>query len=391
MATAIETAVLIETILLQSSVPELLLARDVVDTLYLCVLTDADDRGHHFIAVQISDARLAKFRTGGIDLRAILTEPERPLRFAGWLPPGDEKLIELGPADTFKEAWLPEEGFFLNAFEDEVSADNTVADAMARNAAVIVAGLNPPEARGAHPTINADRLADCLNAFQSLVKRATTAVIRTLPEASRGNYAEDAHVLQVFGFSYSSFNVHLSAKDRPDLFGATVVGDAMTLIDSLMGLTEKSPDEALAGLKQQKGLVLAAYEDLMKFVSEQESSFAYRWSEPARSVAFGHSVTPVAAKAMVQILDSKETEKTEPFTFTGRFTSVNTEVTPRSWRARDLELKPRRGVLHENSFDILDGATIRTEQYTFFCEERLVKPISGRSQPKLFLKSLKKS
>ncbi len=392
MATAIDTTVLIETILLQSSVPELLLARDVVDTTYLCALTDADDRGFHFIAVQISDSRLAKFRTGAIDLRAIVTDPERPLRFAGWLPPGNEHLIDLVQVDEFIEDWLPESGFYLNAFEDEVSVEETVNEAIIRHAAVIVAGLNPPEAMGIRPVINADRLAECLNAFQSLVKRATKAVIRTLPDDLRANYADDAHVLQVFSFSYGSFNVHLAAKDNPDLFGSTIVGDAMKMIDGLMGLTQKSPDEALAGLKEQpKGLVLAAYEELMQFVAEQESAFTYRWSEPAHPVASGHKVTPVAAKAMIEILDSKEIEKTEPFTFTGRFTSVNTDITPRTWRARDLDDKRQTGELHENSTEILNGVTIRTQQYTFFCEERLLKPISGRAKSKLFLKSIKAS
>ena len=58
-------------------VPQILVAADATGTNYLCTLFKNDaESGYHYLAVQISEARLASFTDGQLDLREAYTHPE---------------------------------------------------------------------------------------------------------------------------------------------------------------------------------------------------------------------------------------------------------------------------------------------------------------------------
>ena len=58
-------------------VPQILVAADATGTNYLCTLYQNDtESGYHYLAVQISEARLAAFEGGQFDLRDAYTHPE---------------------------------------------------------------------------------------------------------------------------------------------------------------------------------------------------------------------------------------------------------------------------------------------------------------------------
>jgi hypothetical protein len=201
-------------------------------------------------------------------------------------------------------------------------------------------------------------------------------------------------VLQVFGFSPGSFTVHLASEESGDLLGLTPVGAGLKKIDELMALIQESPDNAYKKLEGNTGHVLAAFEALLELVADQESPMEYRWAEPAMGQGSGFRVTPVGARSMVAVLKTTSALKVEPVTFTGQFTSVNTDKVPFTWRAVDLDGdNPRRrhGRVHDASPDALSGVTIRDIRYTFACEERLEKQASGKIKPTLYLKYASKS
>src|ERR1700674_1211020 len=83
--------VVIDTVLLETDAPDLLLARDIVGTPYLCSLVRVDFTGHLFLAVQISSNRLASLRSGQIDLRSVLAQPEMSMQYEGRLHRGSEE------------------------------------------------------------------------------------------------------------------------------------------------------------------------------------------------------------------------------------------------------------------------------------------------------------
>lgn len=107
----------IQTVLLRTDAPELVVARDAVGTQYLCSLIDRTADGDRFLAIPISTTRLAQFRTGGKDLRSVLAESETGEHFDGWFRRVDGRpAIALAPLPRIPDDWLPDEGFFLNRF-----------------------------------------------------------------------------------------------------------------------------------------------------------------------------------------------------------------------------------------------------------------------------------
>lgn len=380
-------SVSIDTVLFETDTPELLLARDPFDSAYLCSLAAEEPGNHLFLAIQISSDRLASLRSGEVDLLTVLLEPEILPYFTGrFILDAGSPTLNLEAVDTVQPDWLPNAGFFMSS-AGVASTEKVVTEAMRRNTAIVSCTLHPPEAQGTTAKINAERLSEWLHSVQSLVRYATRLALKGTSRTRLAQFGSDPFVLQVYGFSPGSFTVHFSSQEGADLVGLTPVGAGMKKIDELMSLLDTSPDKTFEALAGNSGHVVAAFESLLKFVAEQESPMEYRWAEPSMGLGRGHSVTPVAAKAMVAVLETTKSLKTETVEFEGQFTSVNTDNAPLSWRAIDLETgRKRHGRVHEDFPEALNGVTIRDTRYKLICEERLERYATGRTRPTLYLK-----
>lgn len=393
MLANLRATVSVRAVLLETDRPELLYGEDEFGTLHLCLLVTAERDGFHFVAIAVSRSRLKEVQEGAIDLRSAFAEPEQAVRFVG-VAANERDLNRISfraVAQEVSEAWLPDAGLKLTDFTGLPSADPLVVEAEERGAPVVICRLNPPEALGGRLRVNADRLAECLADFQSLVRQATKNVLRKITDRDRrASFGDNPSLLQVVGFSEGSFNVHLTAtSESTDLFRSSPVADAMDIIDELVALSTLRPDDALIGLKKNQGQVLSAYETLLKFVVESETPFEYRWAEPTGRGSGGARINPAAAAAMITLLEHEETLKSDPFEIIGEFHAVNNAHRPFSWIVYDSEKKRmRRGVIHESAGDILKGVTIKTSTYRLVGESRLVKAVAGRQKPKLFLKAV---
>ncbi len=373
-------------ILFHTDAPDLVLARDEFNTAYLCLLLRLDAEGHYYFAVKISSGRLSDLRNGKIDLRTAFKTPEQPIYFRGHVPPDEKVAISLEPVSEVPEDWFPREGFLLSAFEDEVADESVVAQqAAATNGAVIICRMNPPEARGVSPRVSADKLAGAIRKFQELVKQSAKSSLAGAGQATKRNVSDDAYALQVVAFSEGSFNIHFESKDHANLFGESLVGAAMQKIDALMQVTEAPIDQIVDALKPHRGAVLAAYHDLLKFIGKNDLPLSYRWSEPALNTSRFSGMSVDSAKAIAAVIEDEKTLTTEEKTFTGRFTSVQTDRQPFSWTARDAEDERHTGHVHESTPTVLTDVRIRTQEYVFTCEQRLVSTPSGDPVYKLFL------
>lgn len=113
--------VFIETVVLRLEGPELLLARDVVGTPYLCLLVSRDGNGDRFVAVQVSNHRYADVRCGRIDLRTAFTRPELKQHFAGFFARVDNRpAIALKVTGRFSERSLPVPNIFVTDFAEQL-------------------------------------------------------------------------------------------------------------------------------------------------------------------------------------------------------------------------------------------------------------------------------
>ena len=94
-------------------VPQILVAADATGTNYLCTLFQNDtESGYHYLAVQISESRLAAFIDGQLDLRDAYVHPES--EDALYLVTAKQGLLNLvtsiHPQDVTEEM-LPETGY----------------------------------------------------------------------------------------------------------------------------------------------------------------------------------------------------------------------------------------------------------------------------------------
>ena len=108
----------IEKILDFCDVPQLFIARDTFDTMYLCLLYE-DNPSCRYTAIKISSNRLDTFLSGQIDLRELFENPEVPFEYFD-VEYSDNKYTFRPHQDTMvEETRLPLHGYKMNGNEQE--------------------------------------------------------------------------------------------------------------------------------------------------------------------------------------------------------------------------------------------------------------------------------
>ena len=381
----------LETILLEVDGPQIIVLRDPVDTLYLGLLAESTEESSTFLCMAISSRRLAELRQGKIDLREAFLSPEISEYFSGRIESGTDTPLDvlLDPLDVPPSAWLPDEGFFLHDFLHEVPEGTTtvVTEATERQRAVVYFSLNPPEGveKG---TINADRLAKALESFQNMVRHAYKKVIASLSQSVPGlTTNEENYTLEVLGFAHHSFGLLLQSKVPPDLFGFSNLSRALKKVDELTGHLE-SPEATLEVAKQNRGHLVSAYKNFLKFISENNTPITYSWAEPFADVTAPKRITPEVASTLYDLLVSQTNLGTEQLVLTGTFIMAN--IRNGAWALKTTENREYYGQLLEGEKVSLSGIVLDTQRYRIVCEEHITETSSsGRQSTKLLLRELR--
>lgn len=93
-------------------VPQLFVARDAFDTLYLCLLYE-DEPACRYTGIRISARLLDTFLAGGADLRLLFLEPENKQEYYDVVFQAGEYRKELSREKTLPEDKLPSAGYVL--------------------------------------------------------------------------------------------------------------------------------------------------------------------------------------------------------------------------------------------------------------------------------------
>lgn len=377
---------MIESVLLEADGPQVVLARDPVGTPYLALLIERGDDGDQFMASAVSTSRLADVLSGVISLRDAFVKAENGEVFAcAYERISGGPTLKMSLVEAIPEAWLPAEGLLLSELLDDEPAVELLGEAAARNRAVVVVHLEPPEAY-TDAKINADRLGDALRIFQNLTRHAYTKGAAALSEQWRKFWGgEDAHTLQVFAFSPGSFRVHFQAKEGADLSGLSPVGVALKKVDELTSHLD-NPEAALEVFQRNRGHVVAAYQALLHFVVEQGTPFEYAWADLESHRTFSRRISPAAAEQLYELLVSRQELGKEEMVLVGAFSKVD-EVGG-TWTMR-VDEKEVRGELAEGAGNLLYGVTIGAKLYRARCEERLEEVLgSGRQKTRILMLEL---
>lgn len=116
----------IEKILDFCDVPQLFIARDAFDTLYLCLLYE-DEPSCQYTAIRISGDRLQSFLSGNLDLRELFENPETPFEFFDVEYKDEAYFMKAHEAACVGEERLPLSGYRMQGNEQE--AETATAEA----------------------------------------------------------------------------------------------------------------------------------------------------------------------------------------------------------------------------------------------------------------------
>ena len=108
----------VERILDFCDVPQLFVARDVFDTIYLCLLYE-DNPACLYTAIRISNDRLQSFLSGNKDLRELFDNPENASEYFDVVYRDDNSFFEPHVATSVGEERLPLSGYRMNGNEQE--------------------------------------------------------------------------------------------------------------------------------------------------------------------------------------------------------------------------------------------------------------------------------
>ena len=363
--------------LFQYDGPQVFEARDRIGGHYVGVMAPEDykDWQNEFLVAGVEPERLRQFRAGVIDLRTLLLESARDLRYRGAMPTPFEAEFEVKPLDagTIDDGLLPQPGFRLH----EVPAkDPVVQQAQESNNLVLRISVEPPEAATEH-RIHATTLAELLHRIQVLVRRAHSFATKG-QDASMRRPGED-RLDVIVPATAGSFELVLEAQ-RGDLFGDRLRA-AMELLDKLLGDT-KEPSNASDAVVQYRGHLAAAYLRLLRFLSEHGTGLRYAWAAPQSERASGCAISHSEASALVGCLSEVEDLGREQVVLEGTFERFDRQKG--QWGLHTAS-GLRRGEIKEPATS-LDGLQVGA-RYSFHCDEEIEQAyVTGKERRVLFLR-----
>jgi hypothetical protein len=104
--------------------------------------------------------------------------------------------------------------------------------------------------------------------------------------------------LQASAVSHASFCVHFVAKHGADLIGTSGAGLALYKVDEMLAILSLPHAARLEVLKQNKGQLVGALRNLLRFVTNEHSPLHYKWAEPAMTSPEGRRIETASAAAL---------------------------------------------------------------------------------------------
>lgn len=340
--------------------PELFVAKDNVNTKYLCLLVDTNENKPNYIVTPISTERLTFYLHGKLDLREVFQNSE--LRQWYIIKDVTSKCFEASflEISEIPEEYLPDEGLYFQS--STVEEKIIVNEALELNNTIIHFSLSD---KNEAFNIQAEILGDFLKIFQNFVKFSFKKALLSIKNKLRKeldfpyNYS-----LYAFASSQGSFKVHLASKSQKDLFGNTKIDLAMDIIDSIT--QDVSEQEFIERLQKVKGHPLKSYKKLVEKIIKENIKLKYEWYSPGIKRINKRTIDKVFAQKIYDILIAKEELTLENKEFIGNLKQI--DVDKGNWRIHNLS---DDNVYSGYAIDkkLLEGLTVDTVIYKLTCNE----------------------
>jgi hypothetical protein len=360
-------------ILIFYDIPELFVAKDSVNTNYLCLKT-SENEVPSYVTVPLSERKLNLIQAGLIDLREAFRKSELGFWFMSNFIEKDRLVAEKTDWESVPEDLLPEEGFFFQKIEEEGSL--ILQESNEKYNTILHLSLTDTPGE---ESIKVESLADFIKSFQNLIKYTYKKEISQFKKSAREILDEPAnYTLRAFASSPGSFKLHLESATRPNLFRENNIERALEKLD-LLFIEYSNEDELVAVLKAFKGHSVTSLKRLFEIILRDSLQFDFKWTSQSDLRIRKHTINPIYATKVVELLKTKSDLSQEVKELIGYVHQA--DVDRGNWRIYNIEDEKEYSGTSE--YVKLDGITLETIKYRFICEEYLEEyKISGKEEKK---------
>lgn len=348
----------VDKILVYYDLPQLFIAKDQIDSRYICLLVDSETEFARYISIPVSKHKLNELILGNIDLRTAFESSETGVWYFITSDDNEEFIIQAVNFNVVDDYYLPDAGFVFPQIE--ANDKEIIQEATEKNNAVV--HLSFTDAHNSN-SLEIDLLGDMIKLFQGLVKysyKKATAAIKNRPDLE----SDKNFVLRAFATSEGSFNIHMQSLANTDLFGNSNVELALMNIDSIIG-DLANEQELIENIKVIKGHAIGAYKKILESIIKNNVNLSYKWVSPANNEVHKKRISKQYAERAIEIIKTREELGKEIKEFIGVVKEV--DVDNNKWR---LVTADDNKVISGKSEQIsLSGITVDEDVYKFKCEE----------------------
>jgi hypothetical protein len=345
--------------LIQYDQVQLAIAIDEVDTQYICLLVD-DGLPHTYCCVAISRRRLSSLLTNKIDLLSIFNDKETDNWFKAFTEDFEAGIdgLEMCGGEIPQDYW-PEPGLFVSP---PVVGEDLLISAIERQNLVSELTIEPQGA--AYHAVSAKTLSLILNAFQSLVGRALTAVQRT----HQLNPAPSQPTLDVYAFAPGSFKIRFESRPKiqTDLFNPnSEMQAAFELIESILR-NSANLEVATSILEKNKGHFVSRFINFLKVIESEQTYLSFAWAQHDGRDVHQAGISFASISPLLKVLEAREEIRCVRVTLTGVLKKA--DVGKGTWRLKSDEDQNEYSGRSKGESDLLSGLKIDS-RYSVACEE----------------------
>lgn len=355
-------------------VPQLFVATDVLESNYICMLTEfTPNIGYQYFAVQVSLEKLKSFLHGEEELRQLYLRPEVEDAYFKVIVHKNIITAEVLSNDVITESILPADGYY---YEEDEEADNYELIQKTQRERFTIFRLGFIDNKNSHE-IDTNCLAQALFAFQ-----------HTISNCHQKLYGKQNAIeanLRVTTFKAASFDVEFKTNSPVDLFGSSQLSDTFAIIDSLMRTSQEKEFKSI--LRTIKGRTVSNYKNFIKILEDNNLSIKYKWvSSIADNNIVSTSVPKDRVSQIYELLTRNEELASEEKEYEGVFLSSSVENGKWSMRI-DGDNHPING--ESESIALMSGVTIERKRYRIRCRETQIQNIATlKTENKIILLSI---
>ena len=336
--------------------PVLYCCQNAAGHLYLVVAAAANEQGEIWLFTGVSDTRLARIRSGAIDLHDAFADPENGSLLQVTDPYNENTEVEIVPIqpNQIPQDMLPMPDERLNLKTETLPKLRDPKEfAVSSRQDTLTMSLNFPGIPRTEAPIAA--LSLIFKGLQDVLNTIGTIQAKAQRMSEQIKKSMQVSLLEV---GAGSFEVRLASTELVEIFGESKFGES---IDELLKLLEagNDQDQLKALLDTAKSRVLNDYITFLKTLSGSIIDGSITWTSPHPDRGGRASLSKSKIQEVLVTLQEYQDETPFIFEITGMLTAVH--LRKRTFEIETIEEGRYNGTISEDAIDAVRTATLSRE------------------------------